>query len=278
MNPADQTGPAPDRGGAPAPPHPCVKVPLALAGHVAYLLSLVFVVATSLVILLPLLPFPAVRRRVSGTLLRAHLRFFALRFLPAVKACQVMECSGQEHLRGPGPAIFVANHRSSIDAILLMALLPPTSLVIKARHARKPGYGALVHFFDFISVAAGAPSAIQHSLDKGRKLLRSGVSLLVFPEGIRASSSRLMPFSDFAFRLACTENVPCIPLVIHSDRPFLNRQPGSYFPPDVVRFRIRILPPVAIPPDKDPRLLSDTVSRQMAPVLARLDALYLEHP
>ncbi len=245
----------------------CLKFSLALLAHCSYLLTLVIVILASLVLLLPLLPFPRVRRSVANPLLRRYLRFFSLSYLPAVRACRIVECSGLEHLPEGQPAVIVANHRSSIDAILLLAVLPPTGLVIKARHARKPAYACLVRFFDFVSTEAGAPSVIRHSLDKCRQLLASGMNLLIFPEGIRASSSQLMPFADLAFRVAIEQGCPIVPVVIHSDRPFLNRITGSYFPPETVLFRIRILAPIATTTERDPHRLSDLVSRQMSAIL-----------
>jgi len=252
-----------------------LKFPLAILGHFGYLFSLTTIIIMS-VALLPLLPFPRIRRAVAGRFLRGFLGLFALYYLPAVQACKIVECSGLDHLKGGGPAIIVANHRSSIDAILLLALLPPTGLIIKARHVRKPAYACLVRFFDFVSTEAGTPSAIRRSLDKCRELLASGMNLLIFPEGMRASSSRLMPFADLAFRVAIEQGVPIVPVVIHSDRPFLNRQPGSYFPPETVQFRIRVLSPIPTQTERNPHRLSDTVSRQMASVLADWDRQYLK--
>lgn len=244
-----------------------LKLPLAVLGHLGYLISLGVVVITSMTLLLPLLPFPKIRRAVTGRFLRGFLRFFAFHYLPATRACTIIECTGLEHLRTEIPAVFVSNHRSSIDAILLLSLLPPTGLVIKARHAQKPAYACMVRFFDFVSMEAGAPSAIRRSMDKCKALLSAGMNLLIFPEGIRASSSRLLPFADLAFRIAIEQGAPIVPIVIHSDRPFLNRQPGSYFPPETVLFRIRILEPISTTAEQDPHRLSDTVSRQMTTIL-----------
>lgn len=271
MNRPDTSLPVSELGGLAPSPCPFLKFPLAVLGHLGYLFSLVVVMAISPAILLPLTPFPRLRRTLSGRIIRNYLRFFALRYLPAVRACRIVECSGLEHLRTCGPCVVVANHRSSIDAILLLALLPPTSLVIKARHARKPAYACLVHFFDFVSMEAGAPTSMRRSMDKCRKLLAAGMNLLIFPEGLRASTSRLMPFADFAFHIALEHGVPVVPIAIQSDRPFLNRQPGSYFPPDVARFRIRVLAPIDTPTERDTHRLSDTAYRRMGAVLDEWD-------
>jgi 1-acyl-sn-glycerol-3-phosphate acyltransferase len=263
-------------GAEPAPPRRWIKFPLALVGHGGYLLTLTVLLVIGPVVILPLMPFPRPRRRVANGLLRHFLGGFAQRFLPAVQACRIVECTGLEHVRQGGPFVIVANHRSSIDAILLLGLLPPAGLVIKARHARKPGYACLVRFFDFVRMDTGAPAALRQSMDKCRSVLNAGMSLLIFPEGLRTSASRLMPFAPVAFRLAIEQGVPVVPVVIHSDRPFLNRQPGSYFPPELVRFRIRVLPPLATTGERDPSRLADTAARQMAGLLEAWDRQYLK--
>jgi 1-acyl-sn-glycerol-3-phosphate acyltransferase len=244
------------------------KFPLALAGHLGYLLTQALLVVASVVFLLPLSPVPRLRRWLSSAMLRGYLRFFVQIYLPACRACRIDQISGSSAAPTGGPVIYVANHRSSIDAILLLSLLPPTSLVIKARHVRKPGYACLVHFFDFVPIAAGAFSRLQHSMDQCRALLASGRSLLIFPEGMRASFATLMPFADFTFRLAVERGTPIIPIVLQSDQPFLNRKKGSFFPRQIVRFSIRFLEPVLTSPKDDPLRVADAVSRRMAAEVA----------
>ncbi len=240
------------------------KFALSLVGHLGYLLTQVMLVVVSVVFLLPLSPFPRFRRWVSSLMLRGYLQFFVGIYLPACRACRIEKISGRILPPTGGPVIYVANHRSSIDAILLLSLLPPTSLVIKDRYARKPGYACLVHFFDFVPIAAGAFSRLQHSMDKCRALLAAGRNLLIFPEGMRASFTTLMPFAEFTFRLAVERGTPIVPIVLQSDLPFLNREKGSFFPKRIARFRIRFLEPVLTSPKDDPLRVADVVSRRMA--------------
>jgi len=220
-------------------------------------------VIVSLTILLPLSPCPGLRRKVASGMLRRYLRFFVSCYLPACQACCIEKITGNRTPPGNKPAIYVANHRSSIDALLLLALLPPTSLVIKARHTRKPGYACLVQFFDFVPIAAGAFSRLQRSLDTCRILLDEGQNLLLFPEGMRISSETVMPFADFTFKLAIERDVPIIPVVLQADQHFLNREKGSFFPPRIVRFTINFLEPVSPSPGDTAARLADTVTKRM---------------
>jgi 1-acyl-sn-glycerol-3-phosphate acyltransferase len=264
--------PAPRSGQSPA------KFALAIAGHLGYVFALVLVVIVSACILLPLVPFPRTRRRLANAMLRRYMRLFTLRFLPAVRACRIVEVTYADRTVHSSPAVYVANHRSSIDGLLLLALLPPTVAIIKSRHARKLWYACIVAFFDFLYMETGTPSVLRRSMEKCRSLMAGGMNLLAFPEGMRTSSSRLMPFADFAFRMAAERGVPVVPVVIHSDRPFLNRQKGSYFPPETVHYRIRFLAPVAPQSEPDPQRLCDAVWRRMAAELSGMDREFLKTP
>ncbi len=269
MQPAHQHNqPSPADRERPSSPF---KFPLALAGHIGYLLTLVILVAISLLVLLPLAPFPRVRRRLSSTMLRGYLRFFVLWYLPACRACRIDEVAGQRNPADGAPVIYVANHRSSIDAILLLALLPPSSLVIKARHVRKLGYACMVRFFDFVPIAAGELASIRQAMEQCKTLLADGRNLLIFPEGRRNSFDALMPFSDLAFRMAVEHGTPIVPIALHSDQPFLNRQKGSYFPPRVVRFRIHFLDPITPSPKDNASVLADSVAHKITAELERMD-------
>lgn len=269
-----ETAPAQDRAGKVR--QSPFKFLLGVIGHAGYLTALVAVVIVSACILLPLTPFPRLRRRLANAMLRRYLKLFALWFLPAVRACRIADVSYADPAVQSKPAVYVANHRSSIDGILLLAILPPTVAIIKTRHARKIGYACIVIFFDFLYMESGSPSVLRESMEKCRNLMAGGMNLLAFPEGTRSSSTRLMPFSDFAFRMAAERGVPVVPVVIHSDRPFLNRQKGSYFPPETVNYRIRFLAPVSPQSEPDPQRLSDIAWRRIAGELAAMDREFLK--
>jgi len=189
---------------------------------------------------------------------------------------RVVEVSGLDPAAPPKGVVCVANHRSGIDGLLLLPLLHPAVVVLKPKHARKPGYASLVWLFDFVAMNSTSLDGLRKAVDKCRALLDEGVNLLVFPEGSRASSGRLLPFADFAFRLAADRRAPILPALVHSDRPFLNRQKGSYFPREVIDYRIRFLPPVLPEEAADAAGLAALVRRRMAAALAELDRAFLK--
>jgi len=244
--------------------------------HGGYLLSLAVLVVVCAPLLLLLFPFPRFRRRVSGAIVFGFLFFFTRVYLPCLRVYRIVEISGLNKARPPKGVVCVANHRSGIDGLLLLPLVRPASVALKPKHARKPGYAALVWLFDFVILSAGSLDGLRKGLAKCRALLAAKNNLLVFPEGSRSSSGRFMPFADFAFRFAFDSQTPILPVLVHSDRPFLNRQKGSYFTREVIEYRIRFLPMIGPMEAPDATALAALVRSRMAAVLSEMDRQFLK--
>ena len=100
-----------------------------------------------------------------------------------------VEVEGLEHLV-PGQAyVFAANHRSNFDIFALVAVLPGRFLwVAKKSLFQVPMLGIALTRMGSVSVdRENLRSAVQ-SLDRATAIVKSGVSLIIFPEGTRASS------------------------------------------------------------------------------------------
>ena len=129
-----------------------------------------------------------------------------------------LDVRGEEHVWSHRPAVFLFNHQSSIDPVLLMALLRrDVTAVAKKELAANPVVrlaGALADAV-FIDRAdrAGSIAAMQPMVQKALLL---GKSLAVAPEGTRSGTGRLGPFKKGAFRLAMAGGVPVIPIVFRN--------------------------------------------------------------
>jgi 1-acyl-sn-glycerol-3-phosphate acyltransferase len=217
-------------------------------------------------------PFPAFKHRALRVLTHKYLSVFTRIWLPLLGVYRIVEISGLEQSRSVQPALFVANHRGFMDALLLLGLLPGTGALIKARDTRQAAYRLLEHHFDLVGVDRHSLASIAVALEKSRRILERGTSLLVFPEGTRARSGRLQRFNRFAFQLAIDAGVSVVPVVIHSTQPFMSRIPGSTFPRRLNRYRIRCLDPEPARADDDPDRMAERVWRRMARELRQLDA------
>lgn len=240
-------------------------------GYAVYLSStfLLAVFAAPFVFLLT--PFPRAKYALLHHVTQAYLVFLVRIFLPAIGIYRIVEVSGLDVAKALQPALFVVNHRCRMDALLVTSYLPGASVLIKARYARNPGLAVLVRHFGFVSIEPGRISALAESIARCKQRLSQGRRLLVFPEGTRASSGRLQPFKDFAFRLAVDTRVPIVPVVLHSNQPFMAKVRGSYYPREWNYFRIRFLEPERPREGDTAESLCDRVHERMARELVKLD-------
>jgi 1-acyl-sn-glycerol-3-phosphate acyltransferase len=254
-----------------APLYP-FKVALACLGYASYFLSKIAFVALVFPVFLVMLPFPRAQQHFLQIVTYRYLGFFSRRWLPFIGAYHIAEISGLERALAVRPAVLVANHRSLMDSLLLMGLLPRTGVLIKSRDTRKVMNGLLARYFDLVSINRHSLNSVSAALEKSQRLLGEGKNLLVFPEGTRARSGRLQHFNRVAFDLALSAAVPVVPVVVHSTQPFMAKLPGSIFPRQPNDYHIRFLDPERPYPDDDADRLCDRVYRRMAQALNQLDA------
>jgi 1-acyl-sn-glycerol-3-phosphate acyltransferase len=249
-----------------------LTVVLCLLGYASYVLSkaVFFLIAAPTALVLA--PFPRAKYRVLQSVIHRSLGFFTRIWLPLLGIYRVREISGIEQARAEQPTILVANHRGFMDGLFILGLVPRTGVLIKARDTRQLFYALLERHFDLVGVDSRSRDSVTASLNRCQRLLGEGKHLLVFPEGTRARTGRLVRFNRVAFDLALATRVPVVPVIIHSTWPFLCRLPGSIFPRGRLDYRIRFLDPETPRPDDDAEALSDRVYRRMASELKALDA------
>ncbi len=122
-----------------------------------------------------------------------------------------------------GPAILVANHNSHLDTLVLMTLLPLSSL------SRVQPVAAMDYFLrnrllawfalniiGILPIRRRRASREDDPLTPCYKALQQGKILIFFPEGTRGEPERLSEFKGGIARLAETfPEVPVVPLLLH---------------------------------------------------------------
>jgi 1-acyl-sn-glycerol-3-phosphate acyltransferase len=129
---------------------------------------------------------------------------------------------GWENASSGEPRIFAANHVSWFDVPALARTLPRYKFVAKAELFKVPVFGP------GIRVAA--------------EKIRSGNSVVVFPEGTRGYDYRLRPFKKGPFVLAVAAGVPIVPVILHGTIEVLKKGSFSVHPGIV---DIHLLEPVS---------------------------------
>ena len=117
---------------------------------------------------------------------------------------------------GPQPAVFIGNHTSLFDPPLMISTLPCQPVFIAKRElARVPFLGWVIWLADFIFIDRGNRQASLESLQRAAQQIRSGQSIVAFPEGTRSRDGQLLPFKKGVFALAFEAGVCLVPFAIH---------------------------------------------------------------
>jgi len=126
-----------------------------------------------------------------------------------------LSVEGEEHLWSDRPAVFIFNHQSALDVLLLCKLLRRDFVgVAKKELGRVPILGTLARLSGTVFIdRANSKSAIR-ALQPAVDALRRGTSLAIAPEGTRTPTPRLAPFKKGAFHMAMQARVPIVPIVI----------------------------------------------------------------
>ncbi len=109
------------------------------------------------------------------------------------------------------PAIIISNHQSHIDLLLLLGLHPKIVVLTTSWVWNSPFYGYVIRFIDFFSVNEGNDILV----NKLKRKVEEGYSILVFPEGSRTKDQNITRFHKGAFYLAKQLNLDVIPVLIH---------------------------------------------------------------
>lgn len=98
------------------------------------------------------------------------------------------------------PALFVSNHSSYLDIVVLGALIPG-SFVAKTEVGSWPLFGLLAKLQQTVFVDRKARNAASHR-DDMRARLAAGDGLILFPEGTSSDGNRTLPFKTALFSVA----------------------------------------------------------------------------
>jgi HAD superfamily hydrolase (TIGR01490 family) len=161
--------------------------------------------------------------------------------LGSVLAGVRLDVHGAEHLL-VRPAVFLFNHQSQLDVLILAKLLRGGFTgVAKKELANSPGFGLLFRLADVAFVDRNDTAQARKALEPAVQKLRNGISLAIAPEGTRSATPALGPFKKGAFHVAMQAGVPIVPIVIRNSGELMWRGASTIHAGTV---QIAVLPPV----------------------------------
>jgi putative phosphoserine phosphatase/1-acylglycerol-3-phosphate O-acyltransferase len=128
-----------------------------------------------------------------------------------------LRVEGEEHLWAHRPAVFIFNHQSGLELILLLKMLRRDFTGIAKQELRhNPVFGPLFRAAGVVFVDRSNTAKAIQALEPAVEALRQGRSLIIAPEGTRSTTPTVGPFKKGAFRLAMQAGVPIVPIVFRN--------------------------------------------------------------
>jgi len=201
-----------------------------------YIWPLLFIVTVIALFLVPFIlaanllffrkPVPSMYRkgvRIYG--------WFLVRAVPFFAPVRLSDRSGGR----PPTGIYVVNHNSSVDPYCF-GVIPGEFAFFTSWPFNIPVYNWIMNRAEYLNTGWGW----QILQEQSSRLLHSGCSLIIWPEGHRSRSGELGSFENGAFRLACETGYPVVPVCIQGTHTLLAPGQRLLTPSQV---RVIILPP-----------------------------------
>mmetsp|Transcript_58185 Transcript_58185/g.185341 ORF Transcript_58185/g.185341 Transcript_58185/m.185341 type:complete len:244 (+) Transcript_58185:150-881(+) len=166
------------------------------------------------------------------------------------------------------PAIFIANHASALDIVLCMWLTPMHTIgIAKKEIVFFPVFGLLYLLSGHIRIdRSNRAKAVESMRKAGDIMVDRSLSTMIWPEGTRSPTGRLVEFKKGVVHLAVQTGLPIVPIVLTGTQKAWPKGGGLAIRP--VPVSVTFLPPV------------ETVgwnTSTMGQHLAELRELYLQH-
>jgi len=132
----------------------------------------------------------------------------------------IFRISGLDNPRSvDGPVVFIANHMSTMETLILPALVFPGKnaiFVVKQQLRDVPLFGGYVQ--DCIAVTRKNPADdFKQVMARGAEKLAQGFSVIIFPQATRSTVFNPEKFNTLGIKLARRAGVPVIPVALKTD-------------------------------------------------------------
>jgi len=147
----------------------------------------------------------------------------------SVDVLESLERSGvQLHFSGmlnitknEGPVVFASNHMSTLETMILPAIIQPMKRVVfvtKEELSKYPMFGPITSARDPIVVGRKNPREdLRIVLEEGSERIKNGKSVIIFPQKTRSIYFEPASFNSLGAKLAKRNNVPLIPIALVTD-------------------------------------------------------------
>ena len=158
---------------------------------------------------------------------------------------------GKQFASSSKPVMYIANHESLLDLLIVLALQPKMIVITKNWVHKNLVFGWISQALNCYSVSDG----LDNLVPKLQNLINLGYSIVIFPEGTRTLDGKVLRFHSGAFYLADKLNLDIQPLIMHNTFHILNKVDFRLFKGE---FAVEYLPVVS----KDSTIFGNTYRKK----------------
>ncbi|KAJ5171835.1 20S cyclosome subunit (BimA/Nuc2/Cdc27) [Penicillium capsulatum] len=151
---------------------------------------------------------------------------------------------GEEYLT-TRPAVFIGNHQTELDVLMLGTIFPPYCSVTAKKSLRNvPFLGWFMALSRTVFIDRANRETAMKAFDGAVDEMRvHRQSVFIFPEGTRSYSDdpMLLPFKKGAFHLAIKAGVPIVPVVTENYAHVMSPRHRRF---DAGAIKVKVLPPI----------------------------------
>ena len=126
-----------------------------------------------------------------------------------------IKAEGLDKIDPAGTYIFMSNHVSNLDPMILMPLIPRrTSVLVKKELWRLPVARRAFDLASLVPVERQNREAAIQSVRRASEVMSQGINMMVYPEGTRSLDGRLLPFKKGPFYLAAETGFRIVPVTM----------------------------------------------------------------
>ncbi len=134
---------------------------------------------------------------------------------------------GIENIPKENGILFVCNHQSNFDILLLLSYIPvPKGFIAKIELEKFPWVNQWMKRIHCLFMDRDDIKQSAQIILSGIKQLKSGINMVIFPEGRRSKTGKMADFKSGSFKLATKAKKPIVPVTIDGT---LNIMEGNHY-------------------------------------------------
>lgn len=159
--------------------------------------------------------------RNKTSLAFVNFGFKCVWFISGIK----LTVEGSDNIPEDEAVLFVGNHTSLYDIIVTYPLMKrPTGYIAKKEIKKIPFLSWWMYFVNCIFLDRQDPREGLKSVLHAADLVKSGISIFLFPEGTRSKDGKLQEFKDGGMKIATKSQAPVVPVGIIGTSNLFERQ------------------------------------------------------